>query len=467
MTASEVDLTDGGAVDDLDPESAPRIVTEVPGPRSRELWARDAAHHAGNSSPAAQFLQLVLHDGRGAAVRDVDGNVFIDFCSGAVVANLGHAPPPVAEALGAEAKRLMHAFDFATPSRAAFFERLARTLPASLQTFQMYSTGAEAVEAALRLAKSYTKGYEVMAFHQAWHGRTSGAMALMGGFGLKHGYGPFAPGAIHSPNANCYRCPVGLTEDRCQVACAGLAERMYEQVSERKLAAVIIEVIQGVGGVITHPPEFLARLRELCDRTGALLIFDEILTGVGRTGPMWAFEPTGVLPDVLIAGKGLASGYPISLIASRREVLDALPFGMPGAGASTFASGGLACAAGVATLDMLADGSILEHGRRVGAVMLAALHELAERHPMIGDVRGAGMLMALEFVRDRATKAPIAPVTGRRLLLALAARGVLVAGAGPVLRITPPLVISERAALRGIELLDDALAEVAAQAEEA
>jgi 4-aminobutyrate aminotransferase-like enzyme len=441
------------------------VLTEVPGPRSQELWARDAAFHASNSSPGAQWLRLVLEDGQGAVVRDVDDNLFVDFSSGAVVANVGHAPPAVTRALAEESGRLMHFFDFATPARPAFFEALARTLPPALQTFQMYSTGAEAVEAALRLAKSYTGGYEVVSFHQAWHGRTLGAMSLMGGFPLKRGYGPFAPGALHSPNANCYRCPLELTRDRCAVACAALVDRVYEQSSEQRLAAVIVEPVQGVGGVIPFPPEFLAHLRGLCDRTGALLIFDEILTGVGRTGPMWAFESTGVVPDVLLAGKGLAGGYPISLIASRREVLDAGPFGRPGAGASTFASGNLACAAGTAVLGMLADGAILANGRRVGAGMLAALHELADRHPIVGDVRGVGMLMALELVSDRTAKTPVTPATARRLMTAMARRGVLVAGAGAVLRITPPLVISETMARAGVAVLDEALNEVEASGE--
>lgn len=458
MTALQPQITAGG----LDPDLAPRLLTKVPGPRSKALWARDAEHHASNSSPAAQWLGLVLKDGSGAVVRDVDDNLFLDFSSGAVVANLGHAPPAVARALAEEAGRLLHYFDFATPARGAFFEALATTLPESLNTFQMYSTGAEAVEAALRLAKSYTKGYEVISFHQAWHGRTLGAMSLMGGFPLKRGYGPFAPGVLHSANANCYRCPIGLTRDSCEVACAGLVDRVYEQSSEQRLAAVIVEPVQGVGGVIPFPPEFLAHLRRLCDRTGALLIFDEILTGVGRTGPMWAFESSGVMPDVLIAGKGLACGYPVSLLASRREVLDALPFGQPGAGASTFASGNLACAAGVATLGLLADGAVLENGRRVGAVLLAALRQLADHHPLVGDVRGVGMLLALELVRDRTTKVPIAPETARRLLMALASRGVLVAGAGPILRITPPLVMTERQALSGVSVLDAALGEVEA-----
>jgi 4-aminobutyrate aminotransferase-like enzyme len=444
----------------FDPSPAPLLRTEVPGPRSRELWARDAAHHASNSSPAAQWLQLVIEDGCGAVVRDVDGNLFVDFSSGAVVANLGHAPPAVAEALAAEAGRLMHFFDFATPARAAFFEALARTLPPALQTFQMYSTGAEAVEAALRLAKSFTGNYEVISFHQAWHGRTLGAMSLMGGFPLKRGYGPFAPGALHAPNPNCYRCPLDLTRDRCAAACTSLVDRVYAQSSEQRLAAVVVEPVQGVGGVIPFPPEFLAHLRRLCDRTGALLIFDEILTGVGRTGPMWAFEDSGVVPDVLLAGKGLAGGYPISLIASRREVLDAGPFGRPGAGASTFASGNMACAAGTAILGLLEDGRVLANGRRVGESMLAALRDVAARHHIVGDVRGVGMLLALELVSDRTAKTAVEPALVRRLIEALARRGVLVTGAGPVLRITPPLVISEEMALAGVALLDDALGEI-------
>jgi 4-aminobutyrate aminotransferase/(S)-3-amino-2-methylpropionate transaminase len=444
----------------FDPQLAPRVLTEVPGPRSRELWERDAALHASNSSPAAQWLRLVLKDGQGAVVRDVDDNLFVDFSSGAVVANLGHAPPAVARAVAEEAGGLMHYFDFATPARATFFEALARTLPPELQTFQMYSTGAEAVEAALRLAKSFTGNYEVISFHQAWHGRTLGAMSLMGGFPLKQGYGPFAPGVHSSPNPNCYRCPLDLTPDRCEVACAALVDRVYEQATEQRLAAVIVEPVQGVGGVIPFPPAFLARLRALCDRTGALLVFDEILTGVGRTGPMWAFEASGVVPDVLLAGKGLACGYPVSLIASRREVLDAGPFGRPGAGASTFASGNMACAAGGAALAMLEDGTILANGRRVGASMLAALRALADRHPIIGDVRGVGMMMALDLVTDRAAKTPVPPATVRRLVEALARRGVLVAGAAPTFRITPPLVIEETMALAGVALLDEALAEV-------
>ena len=447
---------------DVDFDQAPLLRTEVPGPRSRELWARDARFHASNSSPSAQWLQLVLEEGRGAVVRDVDGNLFVDLSSGAVVANLGHAPPAVAQAVAEEAGRLMHYFDFATPARPAFFEALAQTLPPSLQTFQMYSTGAEAVEAALRLAKSFTGNYEVISFHQAWHGRTLGAMSLMGGFPLKQGYGPFAPGVHHSANANCYRCPLELTRDRCDVACAALVDAVYQRATEQRLAAVIVEPVQGVGGVIPFPPEFLARLRALCDRVGALLIYDEILTGVGRTGPMWAFEASGVVPDVLVAGKGLGCGYPISLIASRREVLDAGPFGRPGAGASTFASGNLACAAGAATLGLLADGTILANGQKVGAAMLAALRELAGRHPIIGDVRGVGMLMAVELVTDREAKTPVSPATARRLVEALARRGVLVAGAGPILRITPPLVIDETMALTGVRLLDEALAEVEA-----
>ena len=451
---------DDAGLEGFDPDTAPVVLTDIPGPRSSELWARDARYHASNSSLGAQSLRVVIRDALGAVVRDVDGNVFIDFSSGIVVANLGHCPPPVVDALREQVGGLIHYFDFATPARVGFFEALARTLPPPLQTFQMYSTGSEAVEAALRLAKSYTGRYEVISFHDAWHGRTLGSMSLMGGFPLKHGYGPFAPGALHSPNAYCYRCPVGLTRESCEVACARFIDRVNQQSVERGVAAVIIEPVQGVGGVIPHPPEFLSYLREFCDRTGALLIFDEILTGMGRTGPMWAFEDSGVVPDVLLAGKGLASGYPVSVIASRRELLDQPPFGGPGAGASTFASGNLACAAGTATLGLLEDGTVLDNARRVGASTLAALTELRDRHPIVGDVRGRGLLLALELVADRQTKEKVAPAVVRHLLGALARRGVLVAGGGHILRVTPPLVITETMALRGVALLDDALSEV-------
>lgn len=448
---------------DLDEAYLPQVHTEIPGPRSAQLWERDSRHHATNSSLPAQTLRLVVHDAAGALVRDVDGNVFIDLCSGIVVTNAGHSPPTVVDALSQEAGRLMHFFDFATEPRAEFFEALARTLPPSLNTFQMYTTGAEAVEAAMRLAKSYTGGYEFISFHQAWHGRTLAAMSLMGGFPLKFGYGPFPPGVLHSPNAYCYRCPLGLTRESCEVACARFIDRVYEQESERRVAAVIIEPVQGVGGAIEHPREFLEHMRAFCDRTGALLIFDEILCGAGRTGTMWAFEHSGVIPDVLIAGKGLASGYPVSLLASRREILDKPPFGQPGAGASTFASGNLACAAGAATIGLFADGTILENTRTVGQSMLAALRSMQERHPIVGDVRGAGLLLAVELVRDRTTKEPMPQALARTLLLRLARRGVLAAGGSHVVRITPPLVISERLALRAVELFEEAIGELEAE----
>lgn len=459
MTAN----SDFGPLEELDEATVPVLRTPVPGPRSHEAWERDARHHAGNSSPPSQLLRLVLADGHGALVRDVDGNVYIDLSSGVVVTNLGHSPPTVVAAVAEEMGRLMHFFDFATPARSAFFEALAATLPPALQTFNMYTTGSEAVEAAIRMAKSYTGRYEVITFDRAWHGRTLGAMSLTAGSPLKEGYGPFATGIIRSANAYCYRCPLGLCRDTCQIDCARTVERTYEESGEGRLAAVIIEPVQGVGGVIPHPPEFLAHLRAFCDRTGALLIFDEILTGMGRTGTMWAFEQSGVVPDVLLAGKGLGSGYPLSLIASRREVLDAGSFGRPGAGASTFASGNLAGAAGVATLAAFADGQVLANARRVGDTMVASLRELQDRHPIIGDVRGAGLLLGIELVADRTTKARVPPEVSRRLLGALARRGVLTAGAGPVLRISPPLVISERLAGRAVELLDDALTEVEVQ----
>lgn len=448
--------------DDLKESELPRVLTSIPGPRSVELWNREMRHHAQNASAGALYTRLVLQDALGPLVRDVDGNVFIDFASGTVVSNLGHCPPSVVAALQREIGRLIHFYDFATEPRSEFMSALAATLPPSLDTFQMYTTGGEAVEAAIRAAKSYTKGYEVISFYNAFHGRTAGAAALSAGSGQRPGFGPFVPGTLHSPNAYCYRCPLGLTRDSCEVACARFIEKVYEQSSDRRVAAVIIEPVQGAGGVIPHPPEFLMVLREFCDRVGALLIFDEILTGAGRTGTMWAFEQSGVIPDILVAGKGLASGFPISLIASRPEVMAALPFGQPGGGATTFASSNLACAAGLATLELLKDGRTIQHARDLGNLLLEQLRLLQSEHPIIGDVRGSGMLIGVELVANRDTKQPVGPDVSRMLLQALAARGVLTVSGGPVLRITPPLVISEGLASRGVQILDGALSEVEA-----
>ena len=204
-------------------------------------------------------------------------------------------------------------------------------------------------------------------------------------------------------------------------------------------------------------------MREFCDRTGALLIFDEILCGVGRTGRMWAFENSGVVPDILVAGKGLGSGYPMSLIATRREIMEAPPYGKPLAGATTFAGGNLACAAGVATLGLLQDGSLFEHVRQVGKAVWQALLEMKEQHRLIGDVRGEGLLLGVEFVSDRETKEPISTELAHKLLHSLTRRGVLTSSAVSVLRLTPPLVISETLALRALELLDEALTEIEAE----
>lgn len=450
-------------LEDISDIELPRLRTAIPGPRSTELWGRLGNFHSSkNASAGAHLTHLVLKMGRGAVVADVDDNLFIDMSAGTTVTNLGHCPPEVTRALQDQLELLMHYYDWPTEPKVQFYEALAPFMPAELQTFQMYTTGTEAVEAAIRAAKSYTKKYETISMYNAYHGRTLGSMSLMG-VGQKEGFGPFPPGAMRSPNANSYRCSFGLTRDSCEVACAKFIDQVYAQSSEGKLAAVIVEPIQGGGGIISHPPEFLKYMREFCDRTGALLIFDEILCGVGRTGRMWAFENSGVVPDILVAGKGLGSGYPMSLIATRREIMEAPPYGKPLAGATTFAGGNLACAAGVATLGLLQDGSLFEHVRQVGKAVWQALLEMKEQHRLIGDVRGEGLLLGVEFVSDRETKEPISTELAHKLLHSLTRRGVLTSSAVSVLRLTPPLVISETLALRALELLDEALTEIEAE----
>ncbi len=303
----------------------------------------------------------------------------------------------------------------------------------------MYSTGAAAVEAALRLAKSYTGNYEVISFHQAWHGRTLGAMSLMGGFPLKHGYGPFAPGVYHSANANCYRCPLGLTPPGCEVACAGLVDRVYEQSGEQRLAAVIVEPVQGLAGALELGADFLRALRERCSEVGALLICDEVQCGMGRSGVPFAAARHGVVPDLVTSAKALGNGYPCAALLLSPTLAAALP---PDSLGTTFGGGPMACAAIEAVIEAIESEELLARVRHIGAYV--------RERCIVGPVtahQGAGLLIGLR------TRRPAREVDAELL-----AAGILAGTATDphVLRLLPPYILESahvellRATLEGL-----------------
>jgi 4-aminobutyrate aminotransferase / (S)-3-amino-2-methylpropionate transaminase / 5-aminovalerate transaminase len=435
----------------------PIIRTELPGPRSRELWSRENCYASPGLSAMASLSQLVLADGRGALIRDVDGNVFIDFAMGMVGVSTGHVHPEVHTALKEELDHFLHTYDMASQARVRFFELLAELMPAQLHRFQMYSGGTETVEAGLRLAKSYTRKYEFIGLYRGFHGKSLGTLSLMG-IPYKNGFGPRAPGMMLTPNAYCYRCPLKLSYPSCGVACADMIEEVYRNESTGQVAAVVIEPIQGAGGIIVPPPEFVQKIAAFCKRNDLLLFVDEIFTSAGRTGKMWAFEHFGIEPDIVTMGKGLGSGYPVGVVASSEPIMHDWPWSQHAGGSTTFGGNSVAATAAYATLRAIRDEDMTGNAARVGGQMLARLRAMQERYPVIGDVRGMGLVIGLEFVRDRETREPIGQQEAERLFFECLRRGLLVPSAASIMRIVPPLMLSQELADKGLDLLEESIA---------
>lgn len=418
----------------------PRLVTEVPGPRSRAIFRRDQSLLAAGNSAGSLWSELAVVEGRGAMIRDADGNWLLDACAGTVVMNLGHGHPAVATALGEQARLLTHFYDFATEVRVRFVELLRSTLPESFDAFHLANSGSEAVEAALRTVRSATGRHEVIAFHNGYHGRTLGALSLTSGAG-REGLGPFLPGVVHAVAPDPMETP-HQSEARRVEACARHLDRVAGQVLAGPPAAVIIEPMQGAGGMIPVPAAFLESVRAFCDRTGALLMFDEILTGGGRTGRLWAYQHSGVVPDLLLLGKGIGGGFPLGIVAGPQHVMDAGPGAQPTHNSSTFGGNPLACAAAFAALTALLEEGLVDNASRVGGHLITALGERLAQRRHVADVRGLGLAIGVEMVRDRATRTPVSGDFIREVLRGLLRRGVVISSTGHVMRITPPLCLT-------------------------
>lgn len=447
----------GRPLDELTAADVPILRTEVPGPRSQSIRSREQKHASAGLSALASLSGVAMKDGRGALVRDADGNVFIDFSSGTVVTVTGHSHPTIVKRIQQEVENFLHIYDYTSESRAEFFEYLATVMPEGLDHYQLYTGGGETVEAALRLAKSYTGKREFISLYRGFHGKTLGALSLMGG-GYKKGMGPVASGFFLTPNAYCYRCPLGLTYPSCNVACADFITNVFEQETTGDVAAVVVEAVQGAGGVIVPPPEYLPKIQEFCRRNGLLLYVDEILTSAGRTGKLWASEHFDIQPDIMTLGKGVGSGFPLGVVASREEIMSSKLWSQPYGGTTTYGGSAVSAAAGLITLKTIAEEGLIENGATVGAHMKARLQQMQARHRSIGDVRGIGMLMGVEFVRNPETKEPITAAESRTFYLELVRRGVLVSNAAPIVRVTPPLVLSKEFADRGLDLFEEAVA---------
>jgi 4-aminobutyrate aminotransferase len=436
----------------------PDLKTSLPGPKAQAIIARDAA---AVSPSYTRDYPLVIDRGEGAFVQDVDGNVFLDCTAGIAVNATGHSHPEVVRAIVDQSQKFLHmsGTDFYYELQVRLSEELSAVAPMPGPHRAFFgNSGAEAIEAALKLAKFYTKRHNVIAFLGAFHGRTLGALSLTASrLAQRRGFGPFPPGVYHAPYANCYRCPVGATPETCAAECLRFLEDqvLVHLISPDEVAAIVVEPIQGEGGYVVPPDVFLQRLREITRQHGMLLVCDEVQCGMGRTGKMFAVQHTGVEPDVVTMAKGIASGMPLGVVLSRADVMS----WTPGMHASTFGGNPVSCAAALATLRLLRD-RLIANAAEVGAHMRAAATALMDKHPIVGDVRGRGLMIGIELVRDRATRER---ATSERdaVVRECFTRGLLVLGAGMnAIRVSPPLVLTKQQADTAVRIIDEALTAV-------
>jgi 4-aminobutyrate aminotransferase-like enzyme len=428
------------------------LKTAVPGPQSRALRAREDAHMAPGLQGYAVSAGIVVEEGKGSAVTDVDGNTYLDFIGGINVGALGHSHPTHVAALKEQVEKIAVG-SFTSRARVELAERLAAKPPApGVHRLQLYSGGAEAVESALRLAKCHTGKYEFVSYWGGFHGKTMGALSLMGST-FKNKLGPMVPGAHQIPYADCYRCPVGLAYPSCGVACAEVGRKHVKTASAGAVAAVIVEPMQGTAGNVVPPQEFLPAARALADELDAVLIADEMITGLGRTGKRWGVEHTGTKPDIVTLGKAFGGGFPLSGLLTTDEIAQAKPWGIPSGSSSSYGGNPLGAAAGAASLRIIDEEDLAENARVVGAAMLRELEGFVDRYPFVGFVQGAGLFLRVELVRDKKTKEPLPRKITERIFTECVRCGLLTMAYAASFRIQPALTIDEATAKNGLAIL--------------
>jgi len=426
---------------------APRIVTgKVPGPKGQKIWD-EAVKFETPTRVGGMYIPFVWNEALGATVKDPDGNVFIDMTGGLGTNNTGHTHPKVVETIKRQAEKLMHALDMANPLRTELAKRLSEIMPKGLRgnSFTCFATsGSAAVEIAIKYAKMITKKTEIIGFQGAYAGVYHGSLALTTSYHYRKGYKPFMPEVYHLPYGYCYRCFVNLKYPECGVACAKYVDYVlntpYTGITEP--ACVIVEPIQGEGGYVDPPKEFYPIIREACNKSGALLIVDEIQAGFGRSGKMWSIEHWGVEPDILIWGKGVGGDQPLTGVTLKSDFQSKLEVGSQPA---TFPGNALSCAVALTNINIMTNekDELIRRAEVVGGEVKNKLLSAVEKSPLIGEVRGKGFMLACELVKDRKTREPIAAEKSFGIMIKLRDNGVLnfICGRyGNVFRFMPPLV---------------------------
>jgi 4-aminobutyrate aminotransferase len=435
----------------------PKLVTPLPGPKARAAVEADDRL----ISPSyTRSYPLVARRGRGIRVEDVDGNEFLDFAAGIAVTSTGHCHPEVVAAIQKQAAELIHisGTDFYNEPLTELAERLSAVAPMpGPHRFFYGNSGAEAIECAIKLSRYHTGRQNIIAFLGAFHGRTMGALSLTASKPQqKRRFAPLMPGVTHVRYPYAYRgCTGGPQEEEAfSLGCARyIEEKLFKTIlPPEEVAAIFVEPIQGEGGYVVAPDNFLRELRTICDKHGILLVVDEVQSGAGRTGKWWAIEHSGVEPDIVCMAKGIASGMPLGVCMSRAEIMD----WVPGSHASTFGGNPISIAAALATIDVLEREGVA-NAARVGAKMLERLQGWKRTHPLVGDVRGRGLMIGIELVKNKETREPATALRNRVEELAFE-RGLMVLGCGETsIRLCPPLILTEEEATVGLDILEDAL----------
>jgi 4-aminobutyrate aminotransferase-like enzyme len=439
----------------VDPATLPHIVTEdIPGPKSQEVHARASRLMKGYSSQV-QLFPVAFEKGHGVTLTDVDGNTYLDFSSGIYVTTLGHCHPKVSEAIAKYAHTLMNCHDFSTPIKTALLEKMEQILPSSLSGMQLYDSGTTAVEAGLRVVRAATGKWEFLSCFRDFHGKSLGAVSCAV---FKQSDGPTrAPGFHMLPRPYPYR-PLWTKPDGAidTDAYLNFYDQYIQEATAGKVAAFVLEPVQGWGGSIFPPEDFFPKLRRFCDERKILLMVDEVLTSMGRTGKWLCLEHWGVVPDVVTLGKGFGNGFPVTAMVVREEYKEAVE---KISASTSYGGNPMACAAALASIEAIEEENLLEHATMLGELMNARMDEMKARHPIIGEVRGKGCLLGIELVKDRVTKEPF-DEAGKRVYQKAFRKGLAWIPAGHILRMSPPIIMQPELALKGLEMIEEAIAEV-------
>lgn len=441
---------------------APKMVTQVPGPKVAALMEESAKYESfvrgGGGFP------VILEHGRGSTVYDADGNLYIDMAAGVAVNAVGRGHPKVLEAIRRQSDAIMHTTDITNPKRIELAKKVSGVMPKGLAGnchTAVFQAGSDAVETAIKFARAHTKRSQIIAFQGAYHGVWMGTAALTTGYGYRHGWGPLMPYVTHLPYAYCYRCPFDMTYPNCDVQCGKYVDYVLNTpyTAADDVAAVIVESQQGEGGYVPPPPEFLQMVKAACDKYGCLYIADEVQSGAGRTGKMWAVEYTDVVPDLLTWGKGMGGDMPMAGVTYRADMEPSL---VEGSHPSTFAGNAMGCEVCMTNIDLITDpqANLIGRAAALGAEITGMFTEAMKTVPVIGDVRGYGLMIGVEVVEDRKTKAPLDGAKVGEIAFKLLNSGILMTPCGRhanVFRFMPPLTVPREYAVKATEIMIDIL----------